>query len=975
VKPGSAWGKQFDQRWFKIEGSARFPKAAYLEWRDQGEATLYVNGVPYYGFDVAHRRVQLPRGAAELWIEGYCCQTAIWHPEATGLSSDGSVFGGAFSVERDELSWAALHDLQCLADLMMQLRARQSPTPASELSRFGQQPSVESVTPAYRVLLSRLSSALDAYDTSGAAALRTKLAAVFREFREPRSLLRASLTGHAHIDLVWLWPERMGEAKAVHTFATADRMMSLYPEFRFAYSQPASYRAVEQRSPALAARVSKRIQSGQWQATGAMEVESDTLLPCGEALARSFLLGQAEFKRLRGSPSPLLWLPDVFGYSNCLPQLMRLAGVKWFFTTKLTWSAINRFPYSSFIWKGADGSEVVAHVTQNAGYNNRLDLGEIYANACGHVQADIHPDFLHPTGYGDGGGGITEEMCERARRLTALAGNPLLAWDHPEAFFERLDQRRDALPVYQGECYLEYHRGTYTTHGDLKQAFRELECALQVREAAAVVCASVPDLTHAWRRMIFAQFHDYIPGSSISDVYAEGVPELQRLAVQQIAEASAELDGGSEDRTWRAFNVLPQPWRGWVRLPSSARRVWLQLDPLSSASVTSPEAAVPSPVSLRNRTLSNGRVHAEVDASGWLHTLRIDDRTIALNGPAAQLVLYADRPSNYDAWDIDRHSLALGIPVSPATSIRVEVNRRDRVVLAASFRIGTASTLVLRYILNAGEAVLRIDAEVDWHEQHALLKLHFPTMYRGAHARFGAPFGSVLRPQQQGASAAEAQWEVAGSRWAAVADDGERAGLALMTKAKYGFSARDGELTVSLLRSSRITGCGDARYSVAAELNRHQPDSPFSDQGRHLIQLAVGAYSLSAPVAEQPAALAESLFTDPVLYRGAPRSSGLVNVAGLATLVPAWAKPLTADAWLLRLHEVGGQRGEATLVLEPGWRAERCALDGAVSVRASRLERFAVKPYEIVSLRISRVAQRTVLRRTSRPISKPRKGE
>lgn len=954
VRAGEAWGRLYDQRWFHLalplpaKRGDRTPR--YLEWRDQGEATLWIGGVPYFGFDVAHRRVALPPDTREVWIEGYCCQSAIWHPAATGLSERGSVFGGAFLATRDDAAWDAAQDLQALFDLMLHLRAQQTPAPSRDLSRVGLQPGLENATPVYRRLLRLLAEAVDSFDTTGVTGLRRQLAAARRELRDPRARIRATLTGHAHIDLVWLWPERMGEAKAVHTFATVNRLMERYPEFRFAYSQPASYRAVERRAPALAAAVASRVRSGQWEATGALDVESDTLLPCGEALARSFLLGQAEFKRLRGTPARLLWLPDVFGYSGCLPQLMRLAGVEWFFTTKLTWSAVTRFPYSSFVWRGTDGSEVVAHVTQNAGYNNRLDLGELDANARGHVQADIHPEFLHPTGYGDGGGGPTEEMCERARRLNALAGTPALQWDQPEAFFARLARRSRQLPVYQGECYLEYHRGTYTTHSDLKAAFRGLERALQIREAVAVATRTAPDLTAAWRRLVFAQFHDYIPGSSVAEVYAEGVPELTRLAQEQTAAATATLTRARGD--WQVFNPLSQAWRGWVAVPGRRAPLWVELPPLASAPVvpiTPPPRAV-----ARGRKLANDRVRAELDADGWLHRLSVDGRDLALTGPAAQAVLYPDRPANYDAWDIDRHSLALGEPVTSRPQIRVETDRPDRAVIAVTRRLGRASSLTLRYILQAGEAVLRLEADVDWREPHTLLKLHFPTAYRGASARFGAPFGSVLRGQQPGTAAVEAQWEVPGSRWAAVAADGERAGLALVTEAKYGFSARDGELTVSLLRGARITGCDDHRYAAPPGLSRHQPPSPYTDQGKHIIRLALAGYSAVAATSLHPAALADTLFTQPLVYRGAPCSAGLLGVTEAPSLIPAWAQPLDEGSWLLRLHEVAGEQGTATLRLAPGWTARPCGLDGKVAASTQPSSHADYRPFEIVSLRLAR---------------------
>ncbi len=954
VREGEAWGRLYDQRWFRAEWDA--PPVArggawYLEWRDQGEATLWLRGQPYYGFDVAHRRVALPAGARDAWIEGYCCQSAIWHPDATGLSLRGSVFGGASLVRRDDAVWNAVQDLQTLFDLLLLLRAQQTPTPPPNLPPVGQQFSPERAAPVYRQLLRALDRAVDALDTGGVAALAPRLRATLADMREARARTTAILTGHAHIDLVWLWPERMGEAKAVHTFSTINRLMEIYPEFRFAYSQPASYRAVERRAPALAAAVQARARTGRWQITGAMDVESDTLLPCGEALARSLLLGQADFRRLRGAPARLLWLPDVFGYTACLPQLMRLAGVEWFFTTKLAWSAVNRFPHSSFVWRGNDGSEVVAHVTQGVGYNSRVQLAEIDLHARCHAQADVHPEFLHPVGYGDGGGGPTEEMCERARRLGTLAGAPAVRWGQPEEFFARLARLRRQLPIHQGECYLEYHRGTYTTHGNLKAAFRGLERALQIREAVAVATGARPDLTATWRRLVFAQFHDYIPGSSVADVYAEGLPELNRLATTELAAAHAALDQGRGER--RAFNPLAQPWRGWVQRSGANAPAWVELPPLASTALA--HNAAPAPAHAESRTLRNDRVRATLGRDGSLRRLVVDGREIAFAGAAAQPWLYPDRPANFEVWDIDRQTLALGRPARGAVKISVAETGGARAVIAVERALGRASRLTTRFILEAGAAVLRLELEVDWREPETLLKLHFPTTYRGLNARFGAPFGSVLRGQQPGASSGEAQWEVPGSRWAAVAHDGEREGLALITEAKYGFSARNGELTVSLLRGARIPGYEGHRKAAPPALARTRPASPFSDQGRHVIRLALGAYDACGASAEHPAALADTLFTAPLVYRGAEITSGLLGLDGAPTLLPAWAAPADGRAWVLRLHEVSGQSGAAQLRLAPGWRARRCGLDGRPLGAVAR-GRVKFSPYQIVSVRLEPTA-------------------
>ncbi|MBE2213494.1 MAG: alpha-mannosidase [Opitutaceae bacterium] len=945
VRAETTWGRLFDQRWCRVTFSTlsrHGGRPRYLEWQDQGEATLYVDGVPYYGFDVAHRHVKLPAGLREAWIECHCLQSAIWHPDATGVSRAGSVFTGAFLCRRDDDAWHAYHDLKCLFDLML------SEKPGGpKLNAFGQQLPVSQCSPFQRQLLRALDDLCDALDTGGPAALRRRAANAYSEFRQAKPFLHGVLSGHAHLDLVWLWPERIGEAKAVHLFATANHLMSLYPEYRFAYSQPASYAAVGRHAPALLEEVKRRMRAGRWQATGALYVESDTLIACGEALARSFACGQVDFTRLRGEPARLLWLPDVFGYAGCLPQLMRLAGVEYFFTTKLTWSAIHRFPHSSFVWRGTDGSEVVAHVTQDTGYNNWLTVEQLVANARGHAQGDIHREFLHPTGYGDGGGGPSEEICERARRLDALPGLPGLKWDHPESFFDRLAQVRDRLPVHQGECYLEYHRGTYTTHSHLKAAFRALECALQAREAAAVALGQLPDLGAVWRRLIFAQFHDYIPGSSVPEVYEEGVPELHRHAAEQLDAARRSLDTAGGELC--VFNPIPV-----ARRVVHAGRL-LDLPALAGATIEAATVSDFEPVVAHGRTLSNGRVAVRIGAQGELASLTIEGQAVALRPDAGRLVLYPDRAANFEAWDIDRQALALGKPVTTSATMRVEVERGGlRGATSVTRRVGRASRATVRYALEAGASVLRIDVELDWREPETLLKLHFATDYRGPFARCGAPFGSVLRPQQPLSTQAEAMWEVPASRWVAVTDEGGGAGLCVVTENKYGFSVSDGDVGVSLVRSPRITGFEDHRKVYPPGLSRLPVESIYSDQGVHRISLAVARYDASLPRVMQPAALVETLFGPLIDYRGSPvMSPGWCGLDGGETLVPCWAQPVGSGAWILRLHEVGGARGTAQVVLAPGWSAEKVDLRGQVIRGVSDSGSLTFRPHEIVGLRIS----------------------
>jgi alpha-mannosidase len=950
VRPGTSWGMLFDQRWCHLV-FPNLPEGSFLNWQDQGEATLYLDGAPYFGFDVAHRHCQLPGETRHAWIESNCVQSAIWHPAATDLLR-GSLFSGAFLCRRSEEAWQAYHDLKCLFDVAMDFRKRDNPLLSPELNQAGLQAPVERVSPVYRQMLRRLDQAVDAYDRNGAEALRGELRSAYAYFRTDKTFLSCVLTGHAHIDLVWLWPERIGELKAVHSFATVNRLMETYPEFRFAYSQPASYEAVKRRAPRLYQDVMGRIRSGAWQATGAMYVESDTFLACGEALGRSFTIGQKAFREMNGHPARLNWLPDAFGFSACLPQLMRLTGVDYFFTTKMTWNAINRFPYSSYIWKGNDGSEVLAHVTQDSSYVTHMQVQDIKAPMLAHQQADVHSEYLLPTGYGDGGGGPTAEMCEAARRLGSLSGMPAIAWGHPEEFFDRLDKIRDRLPTHQGECYLEFHRGVFTSQAGLKESFRRLERTLQVAEAVAAATGKRWDIEHAWKRLVFAQFHDYIPGTSVWDVYDEGLPELQELAATQRARTDAALHGPGE--AWCIFNPHAQPVRTWMKHPQTGREILVALPPLAGRPIEEVEVKeLPPPVTVAGRKVSNGLVEFTLDGNGCISSLLWEGLPVPLRNPLGQLVLYPDRPANFDIWEIDRQTLSLPEKVHQKAFLQIWKDGDHAQGIQVTRKIGRQSSARVTYSLQRGSPLLHLQVDLDWNEPEYLLKMHFPTAYGATQARFGTPFGSVLRSQVASDLAAEAKWEMPFSRYLAVFDEGEQDGLFLVTEAKYGASVRDGNVGLSLVRSPRVPGFEGHAAASPRHLSRLKNETPFADLGRHSIRLALGRYAGDLPRERQPAALADTLFTEPLSYQGEPLPTVIESLEGGSSLVPAWVVPLEEGAWLVRFHEVGGRRGTLRLQLAPGWTWEPASLEGVPEPTPLAAGALPYRPYQIVSIRIA----------------------
>ncbi|MEM1329738.1 MAG: glycoside hydrolase family 38 C-terminal domain-containing protein [Planctomycetota bacterium] len=938
--------RQWKRCWFRVD----IPEATedergrrYLRWRCQGESTVYHRDLPWAGLDIGHPECVLPDDGGELLLDCGCWQTGIWEwAPATGTVIDHRLrFDGAELCVQDEDAWHARWDVEVLLGVTMAELEREGYK--SGLPQMVHRPPLDQTTPLVRVLLAGLDRMMDAYRVEGAAGVRTTAADVIASLPAEAWQPTATLLGHAHLDLVWLWPEHATEHKAVHTAATLERLFEKYPEFVFSQSSPPVYRTIQAHEPGQYQLVKNRISEGRWEATGAMEVESDTLVPCGEAFVRSVLLGQREFERIRGEASTLCWLPDTFGYAACVPQILKLAGIDRFYTTKLSWSMINRFPYSAFRWRSPDGSEVVSYLGPQD-YNQAADPKKLREAAALNRQLDVVPEILVPTGYGDGAGGPSEAMLERARRMNSLSGVPKTRWGSAESFFDRLSARSEKLPVWEGELYLECHRGTLTSQSEMKRLYRAAERALQSREAVRAIKGLGPLSDEAWQRLIFSQFHDALPGSSIGLVYEQLLPELRAIADEHNAAASEELGGDAEG----LFNPLPCKRVAVVGQGSNLRQI--TAEPLSDAVVVA-ESSEPVTGEGPDR-LWIDPVRAEFE-NGELVGLNIYCRDLDVIGRAC-LTLAPDNPAYFDAWDVDHDAARLAEELAPCGPPLVTQHGNLRTELSVPYRIGRSSSGTLKYRVDAGVPVLFAELEIDWQEDHALLRYEIPTAYRGSHARYGAPFGAVSRPQRPGTTESEAMWEVAGSRWAAATRD-DMCGLAIMTEAKYGFSCRDGRLGVSLLRAPTF------------------PDER-ADRGNHVIRWAIGAYGgwdgwkigdTFDKIRFEP----EALFGEWV--RGTSGSAeatvrmvtgGEIMSACPSSLNLSWVKPSDdGTGYVLRVHELRGRRDLCSIEFrEPPARVELVDLLERPLAGREPLEcangccTFEVRPYDLISLKVTR---------------------
>jgi len=749
------------------------------------------------------------------------------------------------------------------------------------------------------------------------AALRARLAELSRRF-PPQG--EVAMTGHAHIDLAWLWPYEETRRKLRRSFSTALALMQEAPEFRFNQSSAQFYAQIEEDDPALFAAIQTRVAAGQWEPIGGMWVEPDANMPCGESLARQILYGQRYFERAFGRRHRVCWLPDCFGFSPALPQLLRQGGIDSFLTIKVTWSETNPFPHDLFWWEGLDGSRVLAHTFDNPvnGYNGEARPGCVAPTWANFRAKTRHAETLLAIGYGDGGGGPTPQWLVNQRLMRELPALPRARWARVDEFFARAHAgaaATDATPTWRGEIYLELHRATLTTQSGVKRRHRRAEAALLTAETAAslahVLGAPAPEsLEPHWRVLLKNQFHDILPGSSVREVYQDAEAELdgviaagraeQRRALAAIAE---RLPKGALDDALVVVNpsLSPRPLRltlddgAFVAADES-------IPPLGAKVVSRAALAPPAGLSIDQRRLENATLRVEIGDDGTIASLlHKPTRREALAGRGNQLWLYPqDKPRAWDAWDVEADYAERGEEWRGLESIAVVENNPHRVALRVERR-WRSSRIVQTYALAANGRRLDVETFIDWRDRRTLLRSLTPAAVRAERAAFECAFGIVTRPTHRNTSWDEAQFEVAGHRFADLAEPGF--GLAILNDAKYGHSARDNVLGLSLVRSPVF------------------PD-PLADEGEQRFAYALmphsGAWN-EGGVREE----AEDL-NQPLLVAAA-RGLAATTLAplgrdGLAAGLGALKVAEDGDGLILRVYEPAGARGRFALGLPEGWR-------------------------------------------------------
>jgi alpha-mannosidase len=606
---------------------------------------------------------------------------------------------------------------------------------------------------------------------------------------------RLALTGHAHLDLAWLWPVAETRRKARRTFASVLGLMDRYEDFVFNQSSAQLYRWIEQDDQELFERVKRRVAEGRWEPVGGSWVEPDCQIPSGESFTRQLFYGQRYFQDTFGHRCTVAWFPDTFGYSPGLPQLLRGAGLSSFFTYKLNWNETNDFPHDLFEWEGIDGTSVVAHTFENPGtdYNGDVVPRDLYGTWRNFGGKRHHRESLFSFGWGDGGGGPSEQMLENYARLRDFPAMPRLRMARVDAFFASLPE--DELPRWVGELYLELHRGTLTTQARVKKLNREAEHRLQEAEAFATLAARSgagypgEELERLWKTVLLNQFHDILPGSSISEVYSDTHRELEEVvaAAEKVRDhALLELTTDSGDPTTGAIvanaALHPRPLTAVLQGTGSGTVVAPDGEPLPTQRVdqgllvhdagrtvaglgwTSVEvrdafpAEAPATPGVRvderdDRTvIENELLRVEIGADGGLHGVydREAEREV-LEGRGNRLFVYADKPANWDAWDVEAGYEAEGEEVPAAESVEVVESGPLRAAVRVERRF-RGSWISQTYVLVSGSRRLDVETRVRWHERQVLLRALFPLRVRSHEATFETMYGVVKRPTHRNTS-------------------------------------------------------------------------------------------------------------------------------------------------------------------------------------------------------------------------------
>ncbi len=1000
ISPGSLWtaqGKNFTLRTvFTVPSGWKPPVALYLPLGTSSsaealsflygpEALAYLDGEPWQGIDPNHQEILLPDRFLDAQPHTIALQG--WG----GIKEERYAMGQPCLAEIDQ----PMRELVASARVALQT-ARMLPEHDSVRAHL-----LNALDAAFALLDLREPFGEQLFESVPTAlqALREGVLAAGAPLE-----LDIAAVGHAHLDVAWLWPLIQTRRKAARTFSTVLRLMEQFPEFYFTQSQPQLYQYIAEDHPQLFRQIKQRVDEGRWELIGGMWIEADCNITGAESLVRQLLLGRRYFSCTFGRPdSPVLWLPDVFGYAWQLPQLMLQAGLRYFATAKLSWNQYNRIPYDAFWWQGLDGTRVLTYfiTTSKPGwwgatYSADLTPDEILTTWQGAQQPEAVREIMIPFGHGDGGGGPSRTMLENSRNMASHPGLPRVRTSTARAFFERLEQDTGSkLPTWDGELYLELHRGTYTSQARNKRWNRKSECLLHTAEFLAAWASlnsayryPSAELRRAWELVCLNQFHDIIPGSSIHEVYVDsqrdyeeirrigeaiqdealealagGLPESAKLVVYNptsfVRSEIVEVEGDwSGDRRIISLDGTPLP------MQRTAQGVLVAVPPVPpygyrALGIGTGEAPPCDDLLYAGRPeygpadaqmspecamiMENAQLRMEFNCAGDIVRLfdKCQKREVLPAALRANLwQAFEDRPLDWDAWDIDIFYEDKQWLADPAEHMTVAETGPLRVCLAIERTILRSRITQHIYLYRDS---LRVDfkTSIDWQERHILLKVAFPVAILNSRATYEIQWGNVERPTHHNTSWDWARFETCAQKWVDLSEGNY--GVSLLNDCKYGHDIHNGVIRLTALKGATF------------------PD-PTADLGLHHFTYSLLPHSGDWRNGTVPAAYALNY---PLVVRSVQGGAGDDRSPDCRSLVSTSSKPVIietvkraedGDGLIVRLYEHERTRGLASL--DAGFElsgAARCTLleedQATLEVIASRVC-LEVSPYQICTIRL-----------------------
>ena len=930
---GSSWGGYGEYQWFRkdivipkeFDGdkvALRLDSPGDLVWKAAAEYTVFLNGKLTQGLDIFHQELLLSEKAKA----GDVYKIAI-----LGFSplADKKTVTKTKLVAIDPVAETYYFNIKVAFDSFLELEEK---NPDHFLVQEIINESVNRID--FRIPKS------DAYYDSLKDANNLIEEKLYKSLSS-KNEVTISAIGHTHIDVAWLWQLSHTREKCARSFSTVDRLMDRYPEYIFMQSQPQLYQYMKDTQPELYGRIKKRIAENRWEPEGGMWVEADCNLISGESMIRQFLIGKDFFKKEFGKDSKILWLPDVFGYSAAMPQILKKCGINYFLTTKISWNKFNRMPVDTFYLKGIDGTKVLTHfmttpelraafihgLPYKKTYNGEMCSKAVTKSWEAYAQKKINKDLIMAFGYGDGGGGPSKEMLEISRRLKDFPSLPKVRMQFPSEYFASLEERlrKESVPEWVGELYLEYHRGTYTSMARNKKLNRKCEFLYLNIEAFSVLAETFgytyprERLNENWKTILLNQFHDIIPGSSIGAVYDDSLEQY----LQVVAEGETLLDNALDficakikagKDSAAVFNPNSNCGSGLAEIEcpddvneavSSDGTVYpMQKTGGNKKTFFAPE--VPSKgYSVFSFRKNNNPKPADIiiekqRMENRFFTILLDDkatitsifdkragREVLPEGQRANVLQsFEDKPINFNAWDIDAYYTEKMWEIDDVQSVEVI----SQGPVSGTLRINrTYLNSTIRQDIIIYNDIDRIDfkTHIDWHEQEILLKAAFPVDINATRATYEIQYGNLERNTHANTSWDEAKFEVCMHKWMDLSEGDY--GVSILNDCKYGGDVHGNVMRLTLLKS------GNYPYPKADQEEHSFTYSLYPHKGTWKEADTIGrAYSLNNPF------IAKML---PGQAGPLPESISFVGCDNSNVIIESVKKAEHEEAYILRLYE------------------------------------------------------------------------